>query len=34
MTIEGAGHIPNVRDPVRVNLAIRDFVNALAGGGA
>ena len=24
--IEGAGHIPNVRDPVQVNLLIRDFV--------
>ncbi len=26
LTIDGAGHIPNVRDPIRVNLAIRDFV--------
>jgi pimeloyl-ACP methyl ester carboxylesterase len=24
--MEGAGHIPNVRDPVQVNLLIRDFV--------
>jgi pimeloyl-ACP methyl ester carboxylesterase len=29
VTIEGAGHIPNVRDPVRVNLAIRDFIRRL-----
>lgn len=29
LTIEGAGHIPNVRDPVKVNLAIRDFVERL-----
>lgn len=29
MTIEGAGHIPNVRDPVQVNLAIRDFIRRL-----
>jgi pimeloyl-ACP methyl ester carboxylesterase len=27
--IDGAGHIPNARDPVRVNLAIRAFVRAL-----
>jgi pimeloyl-ACP methyl ester carboxylesterase len=26
ITIEGGGHMPNVRDPVKVNLAIRDFV--------
>ena len=26
VTIEGGGHIPNVRDPVKVNLAIREFV--------
>lgn len=31
--IEGAGHIPNVRDPVRVNLAIRRFIRALPGAG-
>lgn len=29
--IDGAGHIPNARDPVRVNLAIRAFVRELAG---
>jgi pimeloyl-ACP methyl ester carboxylesterase len=29
--LEGAGHIPNARHPVRVNLAIRDFVRELAG---
>ncbi|HEX6301010.1 MAG TPA: alpha/beta hydrolase [Acidimicrobiia bacterium] len=26
LTLEGSGHIPNVRDPVKVNLALRDFV--------
>jgi pimeloyl-ACP methyl ester carboxylesterase len=31
--VEGAGHIPNARDPVKVNLAIRDFVNGLGGTG-
>ncbi|TMF39849.1 MAG: alpha/beta hydrolase [Chloroflexi bacterium] len=29
VTIEGGGHIPNARDPVKVNLAIRDFVGRL-----
>ncbi|MFL5777853.1 MAG: alpha/beta fold hydrolase [Chloroflexota bacterium] len=29
VTIEGGGHIPNVRDPVKVNLAIRDFATRL-----
>lgn len=29
LTIDGAGHIPNVRDPVRVNLALRDFIRRL-----
>jgi len=28
-TIAGGGHIPNARDPVRVNLLIRDFVAGL-----
>ena len=26
MVMDGCGHAPNMRDPVRVNLAIRDFV--------
>lgn len=26
LSLEGAGHIPNVRDPVAVNLAMRDFI--------
>jgi len=26
----GSGHMPNVRDPVRVNLALRDFAERLA----
>jgi pimeloyl-ACP methyl ester carboxylesterase len=29
--IDGAGHIPNARDPVKVNLAIRAFVRELGG---
>jgi pimeloyl-ACP methyl ester carboxylesterase len=28
-TIDGAGHIPNVRDPIKFNLALRDFVQRL-----
>lgn len=30
VTIEGGGHLPQARDPVRVNLAMRDFINRLA----
>jgi pimeloyl-ACP methyl ester carboxylesterase len=30
LEIRGGGHIPNARDPVRVNLAIRDFLGGLA----
>jgi pimeloyl-ACP methyl ester carboxylesterase len=29
---EGSGHIPSARDPIRVNLLIRDFIRSLAGG--
>ena len=29
VTLEGAGHCPHVRDPVKVNLLIRDFVESL-----
>jgi pimeloyl-ACP methyl ester carboxylesterase len=29
VSIAGSGHIPNVRDPVRVNLLLRDFVERL-----
>jgi pimeloyl-ACP methyl ester carboxylesterase len=29
-TLTGSGHIPNVRDPVKVNLLLRDFVGRLA----
>ncbi len=29
ITIEGGGHIPNVREPVRVNLALREFIRDL-----
>ena len=30
-TIDGAGHIPNVRDPIRFNLVLREFLRSLAG---
>ena len=30
--LEGCGHLPSVRDPVRVNLLIRDFVRKVAAG--
>jgi pimeloyl-ACP methyl ester carboxylesterase len=29
VTLEGSGHCPHVRDPVKVNLLIRDFVASL-----
>jgi pimeloyl-ACP methyl ester carboxylesterase len=32
ITIEGGGHMPNARDPVKVNLAIRDFIANLGRG--
>jgi len=31
VVMEGSGHLPLVRDPVRVNLAVRDFVDRLPG---
>jgi pimeloyl-ACP methyl ester carboxylesterase len=30
MLIDGAGHLPNARDPVKVNLLMRDFVRKVA----
>ena len=30
--LEGAGHLPNARDPIVVNLLIRDFVRSVPGG--
>ena len=30
VTLEGSGHCPHVRDPVKVNLLIRDFVESVA----
>jgi len=30
LSMEASGHIPNVRDPVKVNLALRDFVERVA----
>jgi len=34
VTIEGGGHAPHVRDPVRFNLLLREFVGSVAPGGA
>lgn len=31
LTLEGSGHAPMARDPVRVNLAIEDFASRVAG---
>jgi len=28
--MEGSGHLPNARDPVKVNLLINDFVRRVA----
>jgi pimeloyl-ACP methyl ester carboxylesterase len=30
--LEGSGHLPQARDPVRVNLLIRDFVRRVSRG--
>lgn len=30
VSMEGSGHIPNVRDPVRFNLILRDFIEMIA----
>ncbi len=32
-TFEGSGHLPNVREPVRVNLLLRDFIGRLPNAG-
>jgi pimeloyl-ACP methyl ester carboxylesterase len=29
VTLEGSGHFPHVRDPVRVNLLIRQFAEGV-----
>jgi pimeloyl-ACP methyl ester carboxylesterase len=29
VTLAGSGHLPQARDPVKVNLLIRDFVESL-----
>jgi pimeloyl-ACP methyl ester carboxylesterase len=34
VVLEGAGHLPNARDPVKVNLPIREFVESLGAGRA
>ncbi len=31
VSLEGSGHIPNARDPVKVNLILREFVERLTG---
>jgi pimeloyl-ACP methyl ester carboxylesterase len=31
LTFEGTGHLPQAREPVRTNLAIRDFVEGVSG---
>jgi pimeloyl-ACP methyl ester carboxylesterase len=31
LTFEGSGHLPQAREPVRTNLAIRDFVDEVSG---
>ena len=31
VTLEGSGHCPHARDPVKVNLLIREFVESLEG---
>jgi pimeloyl-ACP methyl ester carboxylesterase len=33
VTIEGGGHIPNVRDPIKFNLALREFLGSIPGAG-
>jgi len=30
MSMQGSGHMPNVRDPVRFNLAVREFVERVS----
>ena len=32
VTIEGGGHMPNARDPVKVNLALREFIAGIRRG--
>jgi pimeloyl-ACP methyl ester carboxylesterase len=32
VVLEGAGHIPQARDPVKVNLLLREFAESLPGG--
>jgi pimeloyl-ACP methyl ester carboxylesterase len=34
VVVEGAGHLPNARDPVKVNLLIREFAESLPPGRA
>jgi pimeloyl-ACP methyl ester carboxylesterase len=31
VVLEGSGHAPHVRDPVEVNLLLREFVESLPG---
>jgi pimeloyl-ACP methyl ester carboxylesterase len=34
VTVAGGGHIPNARDPVLVNLLLREFIGSLRRGGS
>jgi pimeloyl-ACP methyl ester carboxylesterase len=31
VTLAGSGHLPQARDPVKVNLLIREFIESIAG---
>jgi pimeloyl-ACP methyl ester carboxylesterase len=33
VTIEGGGHIPNVRNPIQFNLVLREFLASIPGAG-
>jgi pimeloyl-ACP methyl ester carboxylesterase len=33
VTMSAGGHIPNVRDPIKFNLVLRDFIDSLSRGG-
>ena len=32
VVLDGSGHLPHARDPVRVNLLLRDFIRSLSEG--
>jgi pimeloyl-ACP methyl ester carboxylesterase len=31
VTMDGSGHMPNLRDPVRFNLILRRFIEVVSG---